>query len=87
MSAVKSIALVAVGAIGASIAINRLSKPTRTEAITGVMRRQLDEYNSHVQPEQDRRDTIFDRTQIMNDVKAKKPWNMTYAEKERAKHT
>ncbi len=32
------------------------------------------------------RDTIFDRTKLMNDVKTKKPWNMTYAEKERAKH-
>ena len=32
------------------------------------------------------RDTIFDRTKIMNDVKTRKPWNMTYAEKERVAH-
>lgn len=28
------------------------------------------------------RDTLFDRTKIMHDVKERKPWNMTYAEKE-----
>jgi hypothetical protein len=31
-------------------------------------------------------DTIFDRTKILNEVKAKKPWNMTAAERERTGH-
>jgi hypothetical protein len=31
------------------------------------------------------RDTIFDRKKEMNSAKQKKPWNMTLAEKERAK--
>lgn len=31
------------------------------------------------------RDTIFDRTQLLNAAKEKKPWNMTLAEKERVK--
>ena len=31
------------------------------------------------------RDTILDRTQMMNDAKRKKSWNMTWAEKDRTK--
>ena len=31
------------------------------------------------------RDTIFDRTKLLNAAKEKKPWNRTLAEKERIK--
>jgi len=85
MSGAKNLALVAIGAVGAAVAINQLAKPAKTHGITNVVRRQLDEYNMSVQPEQDPNDTIFDRTKILNDVKARRPWNMTYAEKERIK--
>ncbi|KAF8856006.1 hypothetical protein BDZ45DRAFT_594761 [Acephala macrosclerotiorum] len=83
MSAAKNVALVALGALGAAIAVNQLAKPSKTPGIANMMRRQLDDYNVNVQPVQDPNDTIFDRTKILNDVKAKKPWNMSYAEKER----
>ncbi|CZR62691.1 uncharacterized protein PAC_12588 [Phialocephala subalpina] len=63
-------------------------------AVTGVFdiatrkemgeRRHLKLYNAIVHPEQDRLDTIFDRSKIMHDVKEKKPWNMTLAEKDAA---
>ncbi|KAE8449454.1 hypothetical protein EG329_008062 [Mollisiaceae sp. DMI_Dod_QoI] len=85
MSVAKNVALVAVGAVGAVFAVNQLAKPAKTHGIAAAMRRQLDEYNMSVQPEQDPNDTIFDRTKILNDVKARKPWNMTYADKERVK--
>lgn len=107
MSVAKNVALVAVGAVGAVFAVNQLAKPAKTHGIAAAMRRQLDEYNMSVQPEQDPKyvshtleaeeegkdvvtdklnsDTIFDRTKILNDVKARKPWNMTYADKERVK--
>ncbi len=56
----------------------------------------LGDYNAAVRPEQDRlyvpdliiccdRDTIYDRTKLLNTAKEKKPWNRTAAEKERAK--
>ncbi|KUJ23893.1 uncharacterized protein LY89DRAFT_5576 [Mollisia scopiformis] len=85
MSAAKNVALVALGALGAVVAVNQLAKPAKTAGIANAMRQQLDEYNLNVQPEQDPNDTIFDRTKILNDVKARKPWNMSYAEKERVK--
>ncbi|TVY86230.1 hypothetical protein LAWI1_G008418 [Lachnellula willkommii] len=42
-------------------------------------------YNANVHPEQDPLDTILDRKNLMNAAKAKKPWNMTLAEKERSR--
>jgi hypothetical protein len=33
----------------------------------------------------DKRDTIFDRTKLLNSAKERKPWNRTAAEKERAR--
>ncbi|KUJ14550.1 uncharacterized protein LY89DRAFT_736581 [Mollisia scopiformis] len=42
-------------------------------------------YNTIVHPEQDRLDTIFDRTKLLNQAKEKKPWNRTLAEKERVR--
>ncbi|KAG4438053.1 hypothetical protein DL95DRAFT_453198 [Leptodontidium sp. 2 PMI_412] len=86
MSAVKNIAFVALGAAGAVFAVNTIAKPQTSHSIAGAVRTQLDNYNDTVHPEQDRRDTIFDRTKIMNDVKTRKPWNMTYAEKQRVAH-
>ncbi|KAG4415791.1 hypothetical protein IFR04_011091 [Cadophora malorum] len=85
-AAAKNIALVALGAAGAVFAVKAIAKPTASQGIAGAVRKQLDNYNDTVHPEQDRRDTIFDRTKIMNDVKTRKPWNMTYAEKERVAH-
>ncbi|TVY27237.1 hypothetical protein LHYA1_G004226 [Lachnellula hyalina] len=42
-------------------------------------------YNASVHPEQDPLDTILDRKNLMNAAKARKPWNMTLAEKERSR--
>ncbi|KAH7379935.1 hypothetical protein BKA64DRAFT_239461 [Cadophora sp. MPI-SDFR-AT-0126] len=82
-AAAKNIALVALGAAGAVFAVNTIAKPTASQGIAGAVRKQLDNYNDTIHPEQDRRDTIFDRTKLMNAAKTRKPWNMTYAEKER----
>ncbi|KAE9368259.1 hypothetical protein N431DRAFT_414554 [Stipitochalara longipes BDJ] len=42
-------------------------------------------YNAKPQPQQDRLDTIFDRTHLLNKAKEAKPWNRTASEFERAK--
>jgi len=80
---VKNTAVVLLGAVGAIAAINAISKPTRTQGIAGRVRKQMDEYNATVHPDQDPMDTIFDRTNLMNDEKKRKPWNQTTAERER----
>ncbi len=51
----KNAALVALGAAGAVFAVNAVAKPTATQGIANAMRSQLDSFNSHVQPEQNRR--------------------------------
>ncbi|KAH8646998.1 hypothetical protein BGZ60DRAFT_424189 [Tricladium varicosporioides] len=72
----------AVGGVFAVDGILRIANRKQMEETRGGP---LGAYNKNVQPQQDRLDTIFDRTKIMNDVKSKKPWNMTLAEKEAAK--
>jgi len=105
MSAVKNVALMALGAAGAVVAINQIAKPAKTQGLGSVIGRKMSEYNQIVHPEQDRtlvsslslpiksvhiqaktnvasnRDTIFDRTALLNDAKAKNPWNMTASER------
>ncbi|KAG9237081.1 hypothetical protein BJ875DRAFT_481605 [Amylocarpus encephaloides] len=76
------IALAALTGVGAIFAATQLAKPSKTQSIAQGMRGQMDDYNSRVHPEQDRNDTIFDRTEIMESEKKRKPWNMTYAERE-----
>lgn len=53
MSVAKNVALVALGALGAAVAVNQLAKPTKTPGIANMMRRQLDDYNVNVQAVQD----------------------------------
>ncbi|KAH6672289.1 hypothetical protein B0J14DRAFT_70233 [Halenospora varia] len=79
----RNIALAALTGVGAIVAANALMKPSKTQSIANGMRRQLDEYNTHVRPGQDpSADTLMDRKEIMTDVKSRKPWNITYAERE-----
>jgi len=80
----KNTALVLLGAVGAAAAINTL-KPSKTAGIANRMRTQLDQINTHV--EQDKSDTILDRTEILKDVKRRKPWNQTSAEREAMRRT
>lgn len=80
----KNTALVLLGAVGAVAAVNAL-KPSKTAGIANAMRTQLDQINTHV--EQDRSDTFLDRTEILNDVKRRKPWNQTSAEREAMRKT
>jgi hypothetical protein len=54
MSLGKNLALVAIGAAGAVVTVNQLAKPSNTQSLASVMRRQLSEYNATVHPEQDR---------------------------------
>ncbi|KAH8802419.1 hypothetical protein F5884DRAFT_471362 [Xylogone sp. PMI_703] len=92
-AAFKTGAIVAAGAAGALFAVNKITPPAslKHRNISSTISTQLDSYNaaSPVASEtvqQDRRDTIFDRTRLMHDAKARKPWNMTLEERERAKH-
>ncbi|PMD24508.1 hypothetical protein NA56DRAFT_553469, partial [Hyaloscypha hepaticicola] len=77
----RTTALILLGAVGALAAVNTLSKPGKTAGIANLMRRQLDDQNVHA--EQDRHDTMLDRAQILKDVKMRKPWNQTSAERQR----
>jgi metal-responsive CopG/Arc/MetJ family transcriptional regulator len=52
--AARNTALLLLSAVGAVAAVNAISKPTRTQGIADAMRKQLDEYNATVQPEQER---------------------------------
>ena len=54
MTLLKNVPLVAGGASGAALALNEISRPSKTQGISGAMRRQLDKYNATVRPEQDR---------------------------------
>ena len=54
-AAAKNIALVALGAAGAVFAVKAIAKPTASQGIAGAVRKQLDNYNDTVHPEQDRR--------------------------------
>tara|TARA_R110002060_G_scaffold19037_3_gene26083 strand:+ start:366 stop:575 length:210 start_codon:yes stop_codon:yes gene_type:complete len=54
-AAAKNITLVALGAVGAVFAVKAIAKPTASQGIAGAVRKQLDNYNDTVHPEQDRR--------------------------------
>jgi len=79
VNAKRNAALVVLGGAAALTGLNFYVKPY-TSTHRGPV------YNANPHPEQDRGDTIFDRTKLLNDVKSKKPWNMTAAERERAGH-
>ena len=49
------IALAALTGVGAIFAANQLTKPSKTQSIAQGMRGQMDDYNSRVHPEQDRK--------------------------------
>jgi hypothetical protein len=55
MSLVKNTILVALGGLGAVVAIDHLAKPAKTHGIANAMRTQLDEYNTNVKAVQDRK--------------------------------
>jgi hypothetical protein len=59
MSVTKNVTLVALGALGAVVAVNQLAKPAKTPGIANMMRRQLDDYNVHVQPVQDPKYALY----------------------------
>ncbi|CAG8960414.1 hypothetical protein HYFRA_00008132 [Hymenoscyphus fraxineus] len=78
------IALATLTGAGALLAVNSWTKPSRTHSIANGMRHQLDDYNSRIHPEQEKSDTMMDRTRLMEDAKQRKPWNMTLAEREQS---
>ncbi|EHL01891.1 hypothetical protein GLAREA_04460 [Glarea lozoyensis ATCC 20868] len=78
----RTLILSALAGVGAIAAANALSKPSKTQSIAAGMRSQLDDLNSAAHPVQNRRDTLLDRTELMESAKKRKPWNMTYAERE-----
>jgi len=49
----RNAALLVLAAVGALAAANSLTKPSKTQSIADDMRRQLDQYNATVHPEQD----------------------------------
>ena len=52
MSALKrNLALTALASVGALVAVNTLTKPSKTQSIAAGMRRQLDDYNSDIHPD------------------------------------
>ncbi|TVY81934.1 hypothetical protein LSUE1_G004607 [Lachnellula suecica] len=73
-------------ALGAVYATDRIIKVANRKELSENGREQLKVYNASVQMKQDPLDTILDRTHLMEMAKAKKPWNMTLAEKERTRH-
>ncbi|KAF4625686.1 hypothetical protein G7Y89_g12476 [Cudoniella acicularis] len=81
----RNFSIVFVTAVSAVFAIDGIFQIANRNKMGGI-RSQLGLYNAEPKPEQDRLDTIFDRTKIMHSVKEKKPWNMTLAEKERTRH-
>ncbi|KAF7958603.1 hypothetical protein EAE96_002143 [Botrytis aclada] len=85
MMAKREAIIMTVTAIGGLIGANALFKPSPHHGIKAGMDAQLHSYNAHTKPhiEQDPMDTIFDRTALMESAKDRKPWNKTYAEKER----
>jgi len=54
MTLLKNVTLVTGGAAGAALALNKISRPSKIQGIPGATRRQLDQYNATVRPEQDR---------------------------------
>ncbi|KAL2060566.1 hypothetical protein VTL71DRAFT_9207 [Oculimacula yallundae] len=83
----KNVSLLALGAAGTYLALNTIAKPKTTHSIAASITNQLDNYNDSVQPdEEDRGDHLFNTRKLLKDTKTKRPWNMTYAEKERNAH-
>ncbi|TVY28001.1 hypothetical protein LHYA1_G005187 [Lachnellula hyalina] len=59
----QKVALTALAGVGALVAINTLTKPSKTQSIANGMRRQLDDYNSDIHPdsnEESLKDSRFD---------------------------
>jgi hypothetical protein len=46
----RNLALTALAGVGALVAVNTFTKPSKTQSIAAGMRRQLDDYNSDVHP-------------------------------------
>ncbi|TVY46243.1 hypothetical protein LOCC1_G004053 [Lachnellula occidentalis] len=72
MSALRrNVALTALASVGALVAVNSLTKPSKPESIAAGMRRQLDDQNSHIHPdstsnEQSLTDTRFNGTEMVD---------------------
>ncbi|RQM06101.1 hypothetical protein DH86_00004306 [Scytalidium sp. 3C] len=89
----RNVAVAAVAAVGGLVLIN-MNTPLSSrkhQNISSTISAQLDTYNastplSSEEVHQERRATIFDRTRLMHDAKTRKPWNMTFEEREKAKH-
>ncbi|TVY58756.1 hypothetical protein LCER1_G001473 [Lachnellula cervina] len=47
----RNVALTALAGVGALVAVNTLTKPSKTQSIAAGMRRQLDDYNSDIHPD------------------------------------
>jgi len=84
-SILRNFSIAAVSIAGGVFGVYRIVSIASTKQMAGGERGQLRLYNARVHPEQDRLDTIFDRTKLLNAAKEKKPWNMTLAEKERTR--
>ncbi|PMD18523.1 hypothetical protein NA56DRAFT_706758 [Hyaloscypha hepaticicola] len=72
-----------VGTVAAGTEVYNIASRKHRELTKGWGERR--QYNTQPQPQQDRLDTIFDRTQLLNKAKEAKPWNRTASEYERAK--
>ncbi|QSZ30334.1 hypothetical protein DSL72_004856 [Monilinia vaccinii-corymbosi] len=85
MMAKREAIVMTVAAVGGLIGANAFLKPSPHHSIKASMDSQLHSYNTLTQPHavQDPRSTNLDRTALMQKVKDAKPWNKTYAEKER----
>ncbi|KAI9650221.1 hypothetical protein NHQ30_000234 [Ciborinia camelliae] len=85
MMAKREAIIMTVGAVAGLMGANALLKPSPHHGIKVGMDSQLHSYNVHTKPrvEQDPVDTMLDRTALMEKAKDAKPWNKTYAEKER----
>jgi len=83
LHAQRNAALIALSAVTLLTAANFYVKPSNHQHIALGMQTQLEDYNARAHPEHERSATIFDRTKLMDKAKDAKPWNKTYAEKER----
>ncbi|RDL31156.1 uncharacterized protein BP5553_09945 [Venustampulla echinocandica] len=88
----RKLALATFAGIGAIYTATTFSAPSNTQTIANDMRKQLDEYNSSVEAGKESqfqhaarsdRSTMLDRHELMENAKIRKPWNMTFAERER----
>ncbi|TVY93524.1 hypothetical protein LAWI1_G002989 [Lachnellula willkommii] len=65
----RNIALTALAGVGALVAVNTLTKPSKTQSIAAGMRRQLDDYNSDIHPDstdESLKDTRFEGAQLVD---------------------